>query len=113
MGRKYEQMVDTLAHRRRADEDLDQTSCYGQLRHVFRLDLPPKTIVNKASDPKVLLLALVYEAPIQRDYSFEYSVISYSGELSSGEVIDASTIACAVGRVKDKKRWWIIDRSWG
>ncbi|CCO34284.1 hypothetical protein BN14_08379 [Rhizoctonia solani AG-1 IB] len=110
---RYEQMVDTLAHRRRAVEDLDQTSCYGQLWHVFRLDLPPKTIVNKASDPKVLLLALVYEAPIQRDYSFEYSVISYSGELSSGEVIDASTIACAVGRVKDKKRWWIIDRSSG
>jgi hypothetical protein len=80
---------------------------------VFRLDLPPKTIINKASDPKVLLLALVYEAPIQRDYSFEYSVTSYSGELSSGEVIDASTIACAVGRVKDKKRWWIIDRSSG
>ncbi|KAF8679883.1 Transposase family tnp2 [Rhizoctonia solani] len=110
---RYEQLVDTLAHRRKEAEDLEQTSCYGQVQHVFRLDLPPKTIINKAEDPKVLLLALVCEAPVKRDYSFEYSVISYSGELSSGEVIDASTIACAVGRVKDKKHWWIIDRSSG
>ncbi|KAF8688032.1 Transposase family tnp2, partial [Rhizoctonia solani] len=110
---EYEQLVDTLAHRRKEAEDLEQTSCYGQVQHVFRLDLPPKTIINKAEDPKVLLLALVCEAPVKRDYSFEYSVISYSGELSSGEVIDASTIACAVGRVKDKKHWWIIDRSSG
>jgi hypothetical protein len=31
--------------------------------------------------------------------------------LGSGEVVDARTVQCVVGRVKDRNRWWIIDRS--
>ncbi|KEP46611.1 transposase family Tnp2 protein [Rhizoctonia solani 123E] len=110
---RYEQMVDRLAHRRRAKEDLRQQSCYGQLRHIFQLDLPPKTIVNQGKEPRPLLLAMVYEAPVVKEETYEYPVVWYEGELSKGEVVDASTIACAVARVKDHKRWWIVDRSLG
>ncbi|CAE6404661.1 unnamed protein product [Rhizoctonia solani] len=94
---RYEQMVDRLAHRRRAQEDLGQQSFYGQLRHIFRLDLPPKTIVNRDKDPRPLLLAMIYEAPVKKEETYEYPVVWYEGDLSTGEVIDASTIPCAVG----------------
>ena len=106
-------MVDRLSHRRRADEQLKQQSCYGQLQHLFQLDLPPNSIVNRDEEPQPLLLAMIYEAKVVREESYEYAVIWYEGELSTGEVVDASTIACTIGRVKDNRRWWIVDRSSG
>ena len=106
-------MVDQLAHYLRAEEELDQQSFYGQLRHIFQLDLPPRTIVNQGDDPRPLLLAMVYEAPTTREETYQYPVVWYKGELSTSEVVDASTIACVVARVKDNKRWWIVDRSSG
>jgi hypothetical protein len=45
-----------------------------------------------------------------REETYEYPVVWYEGDLSSGEVVDASTLVCTVGRVKDNRRWWIVDR---
>jgi hypothetical protein len=56
-------------------------------------------------------LALILEAPTVREETYQYGVVWYEGDLSTGEVVDANTIQCVVGRVKDRKRWWIIDRS--
>jgi hypothetical protein len=103
-------MVDTLAHCC-GKEELQQILCYGQLQHIFWLNLPPASVVNKTREPKTVLLALIYKAPITTECTYQYLVTSYEGELSSGEVVDASTIACAVSRVKDKKCWWIVDWS--
>ncbi|CAE6516412.1 unnamed protein product [Rhizoctonia solani] len=110
---RYQQMVDRLSHRPRAREDLNKQSSYVQLRHVFQLDLPPKTVVNRTENPRSLLLAMVYEAPVTRETTYQYPVVWYEGELSTGEIIDASTIACTGGRVKDNKCCWIVDRSSG
>ncbi|CAE6477612.1 unnamed protein product [Rhizoctonia solani] len=110
---RYQLLVDRLAHRRKAEENLEEQSFYGQVQHIFQLDLPPRTIVNKQKDPKTLLLAMIYEAPVTREETYKYPVVWYQGELSTGEVVDASTIACTVGRLKDNKRWWIVDRSTG
>ena len=105
--------MDQLSHRRRANEQLRQQSFYGQLQYIFRLDLPPKTIVNPGEYSRPLLLAFIHEAPVVREETYGYPVVWYEGELSTGKVVDASTIACAIGRVKDNRRWWIVDRSSG
>ena len=103
--------MDRAAHRRNAPEDLVQKSHYGQLQYLFKLRLPPKIPGNPSNKSRKLLLALVYEAPTDVQSTYDYEVISYGGELSKGEVVDASTIQCVVGRVLDRGSWWIIDRS--
>ncbi|KAG9090543.1 hypothetical protein FRC06_000997, partial [Ceratobasidium sp. 370] len=108
---RYELLVDRLAHRRNAPEDLVRKSHYGQVQHVFRLRLPPKIPGNPGNKPRTLLLALVYEAKTKVQSTYDYEVVSYSGELSKGEVVDVATIQCVVGRVFDQKEWWIIDRT--
>jgi hypothetical protein len=88
-------------------------SHYGQLERLFRLRLPAKTLGKEQSRSRQLLLALILEAPAEEEEAYEYKVVSYEGNLSTGEVVDAATIQCVVGHVHDRKRWWIIDRSSG
>lgn len=68
-------------------------------------------MLNKKNVRRTLLLALIREAPFKAESSHQYPVVWYEGQLGSGEVVDVQTIQCVVGRVLDKKRYWIIDRS--
>jgi hypothetical protein len=108
---QYELLVDRLANRPHADVELMQMSHYGQLEHLFALQLPAHSTADGRSC--WLLLALVLEADTNVEQTYEYKAIWYKSNLLSGEVVDAGTIQCAVGRVCDDcdKRWWIIDRS--
>ncbi|KAF8596673.1 hypothetical protein BDV93DRAFT_454445 [Ceratobasidium sp. AG-I] len=108
---RYELLVDRMAHRPNAPEELQQKSHYGQLERLFTLDLPPKSTLNTGNRTRTLLLALVLEASAVQEVTYEYKVVWYEGNLTTGEVVDAETIQCVVGRIPDKKRWWIIDRS--
>jgi hypothetical protein len=105
--------VDRLAHRRNAPEDLVPKSHYGQLYYLFSLKLPRHDSIPREKRSTKLLLALVLEAPTVVEDKYGYQTVWYDRELSSGEVVDAATIQCVVGRVYDtlNKRWWIIDRS--
>ncbi|KAF8597325.1 hypothetical protein BDV93DRAFT_453158 [Ceratobasidium sp. AG-I] len=85
-------------------------SFYGQLRHVFAFEMKRKTPGNPSAEDKLLLLAQVQEAPVEEDKAFETPVYHYKN-LGAHEVVDASTIMCVVGRVHDRKYWYIIDRS--
>jgi hypothetical protein len=97
-----------------APERLERESQYGELRHIFALEIQRRTKkVNPSKRSRKLLLALVQEAQVQTDDSEEYEVMWYEGKLGSGEVVDATTIQCTVGRVCDGKRRWIIDRNAG
>lgn len=104
-------MVDQNAHRPRAPERLKAVSHYGQLERLFAFPLPPKSILNKKNQARTLLLALILEAPFKVEDSYEHRVVWYQGRLGSGEVVDAQTIQCVVGRIVDDKRTWIVDRS--
>ncbi|KAG8742494.1 hypothetical protein FRC10_001328 [Ceratobasidium sp. 414] len=108
---RYELLVDRLAHRRNAPEDLVRKSHYGRVQHIFRLRLPPKVPGNPGNKSRTLLLALIYEAKTKVQSTYDYEVVSYSGELSKGEIVDVATIQCVVGRVFDRNEWWIIDRT--
>lgn len=104
-------LVDRAAHRRNAPEDLQQQSHYGQLHCIFALPLRPRTPLKPTSKAHTLLLALILGAKATREDTYDFSVVWYGGNLSTGEIVDANTVQCAVGRVRDRKRWWIIDRS--
>lgn len=87
-------------------------SQYGQLEHIFALPLKRRPTADNPSKKRILLLALVSEAPVLVEDTYEYKVISYpKGALKSGEIVDARTIQCLLGRVLDRDRYWVIDRS--
>ncbi|KAJ1300030.1 hypothetical protein OPQ81_011150 [Rhizoctonia solani] len=110
---RYELLVDQDADLVSADERLEEESQYGELRHVFVLTIPLKTpnINPSRKKNRYLLLAQIYEAPIKSNEIEGEKLIWYKGKLGTGKVVDVSTIQCAVGRIKDGDRWWIVDRS--
>ncbi|KAL5635302.1 hypothetical protein ACGC1H_004176 [Rhizoctonia solani] len=109
---RYALLVDRHSHHRNVNSDLQPSNQYGQLEHIFALPLKPKSPANRSSEKRTLLLALISEAPVLVEDTYEYKVISYAkGALKSGEIVDAKTIQCVLGRVLDRGRYWIIDRS--
>ncbi|KAF8673611.1 hypothetical protein RHS04_07614 [Rhizoctonia solani] len=110
---QYKLMVDQDAELVLVSKHLEEESQYGKLQHVFVLTIPPKTPkINPAlKKNRYLLLAQIYKAPIESDKIEDKKLIWYKGKLGTGEVVDVSTIQCAVGRIKDGNRWWIVDRS--
>ncbi|KAF8698594.1 hypothetical protein RHS03_07536, partial [Rhizoctonia solani] len=107
----YELLANQLAHLPRATPNFVPTSYYGQLQYLFKLPLKPKSVVNLSKDgSKYLILAFILEAPVVIEKAYEYRVTWYKGKLGSGEVVNALTIQCTIGRIQDNKRWWIIDR---
>ncbi|KAG8773521.1 hypothetical protein FRC12_002497 [Ceratobasidium sp. 428] len=85
---------------------------YGPLTHVFALRIPPRTKkVNRSRKERVLLLALIHGATFRVDDTEQHEVIWYKNKLGTGEVVDMSTVQCAVEKISDGKRWWIVDRS--
>ncbi|GAB1526445.1 hypothetical protein RhiTH_009612 [Rhizoctonia solani] len=104
----YELLANQLAHLPRATPNFVPTSYYGQLQYLFKLPLKPKSVVNPSKDgSKYLILVFILEAPVVIEDAYEYRVTWYKGKLGSGEVVNALTIQCAVGRIQDNKRWWI------
>jgi hypothetical protein len=108
---KYELLVDRNASQRNVLVELHQVSHYGRLEHLLVLPLEPHTLLNGSNVPWTLLLALILETKPVVEHTHHYTVVWYDGTLGSGEVVDARTIQCSVGRVRDDNRFWIIDRS--
>ncbi|KAF8752619.1 Transposase family tnp2 [Rhizoctonia solani] len=96
---RYELAIDRLAHCPRATPEFEVKSFYGQLQR--HLPLPPNTIINREDYPKFLILAFILEANVTIEDAYKYQVIWYKGKLGSGEVVNAQTIQCAVGRIPD------------
>jgi hypothetical protein len=111
---QYELLVDQDTDKPNAPERLERESQYGELQHIFALEIKRCTPrINPGKGDHILLLALIHEAPTKTDTCDEYEVTWYKGKLGTGEVVDVTTIQCAVGRVQDSQRWWIIDGSAG
>jgi hypothetical protein len=104
-------LVDKHTNFRNVEPLFVRRSCFGQLCHIFALELKKGTPGNMPGDDDLtILLAQIHEAPVQADKAFDYPIYHYE-KLTRFEVVDASTIMCTVGRVHDRGRWAIFDRS--
>ncbi|KAH7316374.1 hypothetical protein B0J17DRAFT_584693 [Rhizoctonia solani] len=109
---RYSLLVDRHARHPNVLADLQPASQYGELQHIFALPLKPQSPGNNSDEKRILVLAWIYEAPVLVENTYEYKVVSYAkGTLGSGEIVDAATIQCLLGRVLDRGRFWVIDRS--
>ncbi|KAF8597128.1 hypothetical protein BDV93DRAFT_513593 [Ceratobasidium sp. AG-I] len=89
---RYVLLVDRRAHQWNAPEDMVQKSHYGQLWRLMALPLEPNTAINPHPRAQTLLLALILEAKAREETTYQYKVVWYEGNLSTGEVVDAETI---------------------
>ncbi|KAG9078655.1 hypothetical protein FRC06_008258, partial [Ceratobasidium sp. 370] len=74
-----------------------------EILHMIRINLVPQLVD--------LWTGKFHEANTKVQSTYDYEVVSYSSELSKGEVVDVAAIQCVVGRIFDRKQWWIVDRT--
>jgi hypothetical protein len=103
---KYECLVDRNADNK-GPEDLIQETFFGELQRVVQLDLPKSSELHHYQDETILLAHIRTCNAIENDDGFwEYTSMNHSPHF-----MDLKTIACVVGRVRDRGRWTFVDRS--
>ena len=78
---------------------------FGQLNRIFLVELPSTQRLN-LDGPTTVILALIREIKATLRNG-----IYYYKNFGADEVVDLSTLQCVVGRVQDRDKWAIIDRS--
>ncbi|EKM79778.1 hypothetical protein AGABI1DRAFT_91151 [Agaricus bisporus var. burnettii JB137-S8] len=101
----YVQMVDKYARYQNRRSEYVKRTFFGQAKRVLVLDLPTTPQLGLSSPSTVIYL--VVEALKIR---VENNLIYYS-ETGPIELVDLDTVQCLVGRVWDRNRWGIVDRS--
>ncbi len=107
---QYELLVDRNARYRRRPVVLEKQTFYGELQHILLVSLGP---IPSATPPLLrgekLLLAVIRTCSIET--SDERLDLHFYKQHGRTEVVDLTTIQCVVGRILDRGRYAIIDRS--
>ena len=79
---------------------------FGELQRIVKIELPPTRQLN-LDEPQKLFYAIVKQcnAEQSREGFWEYR------ELGGLEAVDLELVQCVVGRIFDRGKWVIIDRS--
>ncbi len=108
MKLQYEALVDINARYRNRAIVYEKQTYYGQLKQVLQFDLAP---VPECDIPNTtpLIVAVIQVCNIDAD---DHNLdIHYYTRLGAVQYVDITTVQCVVGRIKDRGRYAIIDRS--
>lgn len=98
-------MVDKYARYRNRRSEYVKRTFFGQAKRVLVLDLPVTPQLGLFS-PSTVIYVVVEALKVR----VENNLIYYS-ETGPIELVDLETVQCLIGRVWDRNRWGIIDRS--
>ncbi|KAI0707239.1 hypothetical protein C8Q76DRAFT_817548, partial [Earliella scabrosa] len=105
---RYELLVDTNRRYRNRPIQLVKRTFYGQLQHILQFTLSADASCGLLT-PTPLVFAVIQACKIEQ--SDDALDIHYYTRLGSLDYVDITTIQCVVGRIKDRGRYAIIDRS--
>ena len=98
-------------HARHKPEYILQTF-YGQLQHIFVIHFPSACPELGLNNITTIILASIRSCVLDNtDSLLEKLDIRFYTTDGPVHVIDITSLQCLVGRIRDHKRWAIIDRS--
>jgi hypothetical protein len=102
---QYTQFVDRHARHMRRTPDFEEENFFGQLGRILVLELPSTPKLHLA-EPTTVIVAVIREVKAKLTDG-----IYYYKEFGHDEIVDLESIQCVVGRIQDRGKWAIIDRS--
>ena len=102
---QYTQSVDRHACRARKTPDFEEQNFFGQLGRILVLELPSAPKLH-LTEPTTVIVAIVRGVKAKL-----MDGIYYYKDFGPDGVVDLETIECVVGRIKDRGKWALIDRS--
>ena len=105
---QYKLDVDRNARFRNVESVFESRNFYGQLQHIYILDCPPIPSTTHTTTTPIIFAVIRTCATEETHPSLD---IHYYTNHSTLNVLDITTIQGVVGRIRDRGRWAIIDRS--
>jgi hypothetical protein len=105
-------LVDKYAHQPRRRPEYMLQTFYGQLQHIYVVRFNGACPGLGCEDGTVIFLAAVKTCKLDGPDSQLRSLdIQFYSSEGATHIVDMTSIQCLVGRVWDRNRWAIIDRS--
>ncbi|KAH6903787.1 hypothetical protein BKA70DRAFT_1299413 [Coprinopsis sp. MPI-PUGE-AT-0042] len=108
---RYQSLEDRNRHlsHNAADEDLQISTDYGQLRRIFVINMPPSKELKIKKNETVVLVEI---RRCTKAAAVGPLDIAFCTDLGKGsEIVDLKNVMCLVGRVHWGGRWAMIDRN--
>ena len=105
---QYQLAVDKFAHLPRRAPEFELQDFFGQILRFVIVDIPHSPIHNIEADS--FIYAFINQVKIS-ELATNQCGINYYEDLGPTEFVDLNQIRCVVGRIEDRGRWSIIDRS--
>ena len=99
-------MVDKFAHQRRRTSQFELHDFYGQLLRLLIINVPMSQ--RDQIQPQTLVYALIKSVKLVNPTA---GGIKYYGDFGSMEFVNLDQLKCVIGRIMDRGRWAIVDRS--
>ena len=105
-------IVDKYARQARRRPEYKLQTFYGQLQHIYLIQFPNPCEELGLDQASTIILAsirtCILDDPVPQ---LECLDIKYYSAEGATHVIDITSLQCLVGRIRDRNRWAIIDRS--
>ena len=85
------------------------TEYFGQLKKILVVGVPPG-VVPAITRPKKVILAIIGPRETTNETSLGIPYYTEHTKVTP-RAVDMNTVMCLVGRIKDRGRWAIVDRS--
>lgn len=104
--------VDKYARQARRQPEYELRTFYGQLQHIYLIQFPGACGDLGLNQASTIILAsirtCVLDNPVPQLECLDVKFYSAEGAV---HIIDVTSLQCLVGRIRDRNRWAIIDRS--
>ena len=104
--------IDKYAHQPRRRPEYELQTFYGQLQHIYAIRFKSESGDIGLENGTVIILAAlktcILDQPDSQLRNLDVRFYSVEGAV---HVIDITSVQCLVGRIRDRNRWAIVDRS--
>jgi hypothetical protein len=105
---QYQLDVDIFAHRRRQVPQFELRDFFGQILRFLIVDIPHAPEHGIEADS--FIYAAIKQVKISEPAT-DHCRINYYEDLGPTELVDLDQVKCVIGRIMDRGKWAIIDRS--
>ena len=105
-------LIDKFARQARRQPEYELRTFYGQLQHIYVVQFKEPCPALGLNEPSTVFLAAIRTCILDDpDAQLQGLDIHFYSAEGSLHVVDVTSLQCLVGRIKDRGRWAIIDRS--
>lgn len=105
---QYQLTVDRYARQRNRAPEFVLQDFFGQILRFLIINIPPSP--EHSIEAESLIYAAIHEVRISEPAT-DHCRINYYQRMGPTVLVDLNQVKCVVGRIWDRNKWAIIDRS--